>query len=273
MGPSADCSAPICIVVPACSLNSSSQGAPPHPLQDMDVPWQDAAPAEGSAAPQGHAQQSAAGQAGGLPSPEQLIAVYSELQQQGFPSQQVEAALSALPLPAVSLEAALDWLLLHLEASELPKRYAAQGRAAGGNVDVKHKAREAPAEVQEDAAAAAAAAALAQQERQQRQAAEAQRAAQAQRAEEEQRAAEEVKRRAWILQYMQDDDEDEGSHAGSSDVEQEVGSQPVMCCRGDGVSGSSVGGLQHPYMFTCLPACLHACLLLLLLHLCSAGAV
>lgn len=271
MGPSADCSAPICIVVPACSLNSSSQGAPPHPLQDMDVPWQDAAPAEGSAAPQGHAQQSAAGQAGGLPSPEQLIAVYSELQQQGFPSQQVEAALSALPLPAVSLEAALDWLLLHLEASELPKRYAAQGRAAGGNVDVKHKARKAPAEVQEDAAAAAAAAALAQQERQQRQAAEAQRAAQAQRAEEEQRAAEEVKRRAWILQYMQDDDEDEGSHSGSSDVEQEVGSQPVMCCRGDGVSGSSVGASNT---FICLPVCLPACLLAPLAPtLWSAGAV
>ena len=196
------------------------------------MPWQDAAPAEGGAAPPGQAQHSAAGQAGGLPSAEHLIAVYAELQQQGFPSQQVEAALAALPLPAVSLEAALDWLLLHLEASELPKRYAAQGRAAGGSVDVKHKAREAPpAGVQEDAAAAAAAAARAQQELLQRRAEEAQRAAEAQGAEEERRAEEEVKRRAWILQYMQDDDdEEEGSHAGSSDVEQEVGGACCCCC-------------------------------------------
>jgi hypothetical protein len=171
--------------------------------QELDVPWDTASlpPASAAAAPRAPAAPAAQG----APTAEQLLGVYAALQQQhGFRGEQVEAALSALPLGGLSVEAALDWLLLHLQPAELPRRYASQARSgAGGAVDVKHVAREAPAEERQTAAAAGAAAEQERAALEQRRAAEAQRAAEAERAAEEQRAREEQQRRAWILQYME----------------------------------------------------------------------
>lgn len=185
-------------------------------MQGLDLPWQDVAalPAAGAAAAPSPAAGLAGGQGaappGALPSAEHLLAVYASLQQQhGFQAQQVEAALSALPLAAVGVEAALDWLLLHLEAAQLPRRYSSQARTGGGgSVDVKHKARdptpaEAQAQAQAAAQAAAAAAAAAQAELELRRREDAQRAAELERAAAEQRAAEEQQRRSWIMQYME----------------------------------------------------------------------
>lgn len=160
----------------------------------------------------GIASQSAALPASkhGQPSAEQLLAVYAALQHQhGFEARHVEAALSALPLAAISEESALDWLLLHLDSSELPRRYAVSWRLSpSGTVDVKNKAREVtPAEAAAEAAAAAAVAAeqagMAQVELQRRREQDAAQAAEAQRAAEEARAKEEEQRREWIKQYME----------------------------------------------------------------------
>ncbi|PRW58696.1 helicase domain-containing [Chlorella sorokiniana] len=195
-------------------------------LQSLDVPWAEAAPATQAAA--GASQRDTAAPAGGLPSEQQLLELYASLAQQGFEGQHVEAALAALPLPALSLETALDWLLLHLEAAQLPKRYVAQARAAGGSVDVKHVAQapsaaDAAAEQwsQQDAAAAAAAAAAAQAELEAQRAAAAERAAAEAAAAEAARAKEEEQRRAWIMQYMQESSEDESEDGGSSRVDSE----------------------------------------------------
>ncbi|KAI3433652.1 hypothetical protein D9Q98_003461 [Chlorella vulgaris] len=193
-------------------------------LKELDVPW------ETTTLPTaGIASQSAALPASkhGQPSAEQLLAVYAALQHQhGFEARHVEAALSALPLAAISEESALDWLLLHLDSSELPRRYAVSWRLSpSGTVDVKNKAREVtPAEAAAEAAAAAAVAAeqaaMAQVELQRRREQDAAQAAEAQRAAEEARAKEEEQRREWIKQYME---EGSGSEAGSdgSQVEAE----------------------------------------------------
>ena len=185
--------------------------AAPSPAahQSLDVPWADTAPAAQAAAA-GAQQGSTAAAAAALPSEQQLLELYASLAQQGFERKHIEAALSALPLPALSLETALDWLLLHLEAAQLPKRYAGQALAAGGSVDVKHVAQmpssaEAAAQQQseQDAAAAAAAAAAAQAELEAQRAVAAERAKAEAAAAEAARAKEEEQRRAWIMQYMQ----------------------------------------------------------------------
>ena len=122
-----------------------------------------------------------------------------------------------LLLPPLHFPLALG-LLLHLEPSDLPKRYASTQRAgAGGAVDVKHKAREATpqeaaaaeAEAEAEASAAAAAHAAAAAESRRRQEAE---QAAAVKAAEEAKAKEEAQRRAWIMQYAE---------AGSSSEEEE----------------------------------------------------
>lgn len=199
-------------------------------LKDLGVPWHDPTAAAAAAAPGAGGRQQQQGQPPGtaLPSEEQLLQLYSELLRQGFADAHVRAALGALPLAAASLEPALDWLLLHLEPAELPRRYADQSRVgAGGAVDVKNVAREpTPAEreaTEAEAAVAAEAAARAQAELQARQAAEAEARAAEAAAAEAARAAEEEKRRAWILQYSQQDSDDaSGSEAGGSEVEGEV---------------------------------------------------
>lgn len=231
--------------------------APPPPApfarQSLDVPWAEAAPAAQAAA---GGQQGGATAAAGLPSEQQLLDVYASLAQQGFQQEHIEAALSALPLPALSLETALDWLLLHLEGAQLPKRYAAQARAAGGSVDVKHVAQtpsadQAAAEqqAQQDAAVAAAAAAAAQAELDAQRAAAAERAAAEAAAAEAARAQEEEQRRAWIMQYMQESSDSESeSEGGSSRVDSEV--RPAAChggteCALAYMRQSAVGRIVH----------------------------
>lgn len=202
-------------------------------LRELGVPWHDAAaapaaPAPAPGAPRQPGQQPGQPGGAGLPSEEQLLGVYAELLRQGFGETHVRAALGALPPAAASLESALDWLLLHLEPGELPRRYADQSRArAGGPVDVKHVAREPAASeraaAEAEATAAAEAAARAQAELAARQAAEAEARAAEAAAAEAARAAEEQARRAWILQYSQQDSDDgSGSEAGSSQVDGEV---------------------------------------------------
>lgn len=195
------------VACPSCQQNPLPWGSP-RPVQDLDVPWQEAEAPPSAADAGAAAAAAAAAPVGGLPSEESLLEVYASLQRQGFQAEQVEAALFALPLPAVTLETALDWLLLHLEASQLPKRYAAQGRAgAGGAVDVKHRAREAaPADAaatEQQQAAEAAAAEAARRAAEEARRAEERRAAEEAKRAEAQRAKEEEQRRSWILQYAQ----------------------------------------------------------------------
>lgn len=193
------------------------------------MPWQDAAPPAAAARLPHNGQQQWQAGGGALPSEEQLLGVYTALLRQGFQTVQVEDALSTLPLPAVTLESALDWLLLHLDASDLPRHYATQGgrAGAGGSVDVRHKARELPPEqaaavAQAAAAQAAEDAARAEAELEERRAADAARQAAEAAAAEAKAAAEEQQRRAWIMQYAQWSDDGSVSEAGSSEVEGEV---------------------------------------------------
>lgn len=86
---------------------------------------------------------------------EAIAATYRGLQALGFHAADIEAALEQLPLAGVSQEAALDWLLLHLEPSQLPRRFAGQARQAAAAVDVRLRANEQPGWGGEAAAAAA----------------------------------------------------------------------------------------------------------------------
>ena len=67
------------------------------------MPWQDEATALPTAGGSGCTTGAAA-----LPSEEQLLGIYAELAAQGFQRRHVEGALGALPLPAITLETALD---------------------------------------------------------------------------------------------------------------------------------------------------------------------
>eukprot|EP00850_Spirogloea_muscicola_P015823 SM000124S25955 [mRNA] locus=s124:410023:420711:+ [translate_table: standard] len=58
------------------------------------------------------------------------LAAYEALAREGFSPASIEAALSSLPPRNISLEAALDWLCLHLAADELPIKFSA-GVTAG----------------------------------------------------------------------------------------------------------------------------------------------
>ncbi len=264
--PCAAAHAACCLGAHACCVAAHVQPSvspPLPPRQSLDVPWAEAVPAAQAAA--GGGQREGASSAGALPSEQQLMDVYASLAQQGFERQHIEGTLSALPLPALSLETALDWLLLHLEAAQLPKRYAAQARAAGGSVDVRHVAQQAPSaaaeaadeqQSQQDAAAAAAAAAAAQAELEAQRAAAAERAAAEAAAAEAARAKEEEQRRAWIMQYMQESSEDE-SEDGSSRVDSEV--RWVLACRlwlcQDSVGSLQVTGWLARLLVPCLSCC------------------
>jgi hypothetical protein len=57
---------------------------------------------------------------------------YEKLLEYGFKSEQVQQALTALPLGSADQDAALNWLCLHLPAAELPQRFAGRNRAAAG---------------------------------------------------------------------------------------------------------------------------------------------
>lgn len=64
-------------------------------------------------------------------SEEFLIDVYLSLIDRGFSPSQIEGALSALPVQNITLNSTLDWLLLHLDGSELPSKFAASSRPRG----------------------------------------------------------------------------------------------------------------------------------------------
>jgi len=158
-------------------------------------------------------------------------AVYLTLHQQGFERAHIEAALTALPsLASVDVATALDWLLLHLEATELPRGYVDNSRARGP-VELRHKATqpqgegEAQAQERRRREAEAAKAAAAAEKVAAEAAAAAAREADRKRAEEEEKTS----RRAWILQYAAESSSDEsdgqseqggGSSAEGSVVEE-----------------------------------------------------
>ena len=151
---------------------------------------------------------------------EQICDIYKALAGQGFAVHDVERALLALPLHTIAIGSALDWLLLHLDRSDLPKQYADQVQNYG-EVELRHKAAETSAQKVETSAAAAKAAAAAAAEKAAAEkveadgkaaaAAVAAAEAEAKRKADEER--EQASRRAWILQYADDssDDEEESS--------------------------------------------------------------
>lgn len=168
------------------------------------------------AAAQPEAASSSAAPAAALPR-EAVVArlheAYAALLAHGFQRAQVERALSALPPAAATTDAALDWLLLHLDTGELPRRFVDGGRALGP-VELKHRGLEVTAAERAQRAA---------QQAKERTAAPpppapaAPTAEQAARhAEEESRAAQE--RRAWVMQYMDNSEssEDESGASGAS---------------------------------------------------------
>ena len=63
---------------------------------------------------------------------QQYMQTYEKLLEYGFKSEQVQQALTALPLGSADQDAALNWLCLHLPAVELPQRFAGSNRGATG---------------------------------------------------------------------------------------------------------------------------------------------
>lgn len=130
--------------------------------------------------------------------------------------------MNALPPQCLSTEAALDWLLFELSKDQLPKQYAEEIQTTGG-VELKQYARKerelkqtpesqlSEAEEAEERAAAAQAAAAAKAAAEKAAARQAQERAEA---EEKEKAA----RRAWILQYAaeSEDEDDSGSEASAA---------------------------------------------------------
>ena len=174
-----------------------------------------------------------------------LEELFCELERQGFGQAHVESAMSSvarsaaaaaptLATPggslsqALTLEAALDWLLLHLAPAELPRRYAAQAasrRPTADAIDVKLRASElrpgAAAAASRDAGAAAEAAAEAARLAEERRAAAEREAEHAGQAAARREAEEAAERKRWILQQQMASD---SSSAGSSSGDEvEVG--------------------------------------------------
>ncbi|GAB4817860.1 hypothetical protein N2152v2_004906 [Parachlorella kessleri] len=175
-----------------------------------------------------HGDVGAAGAQAGISAAEaiqRVASAYQALQGQGFHSGDIEDALEQLPLATLSEEAALDWLLLHLEPARLPRRYADQSRhaAAGGAVDVKLRAErkgrgaDGGADGEERLAGELTRAEQQRQREQDEQKREAAQQEEARRRREQQEMEEREKtdRRAWIMQYMDNSDSEEGSQAGS----------------------------------------------------------
>lgn len=145
----------------------------------------------------------------------QICDIYKSLTAQGFVPHHVERALQALPLYSIAVGSALDWLLLHLDRSDLPKQYADQVQNLG-EVELRHKATATAAKLEASqvealkvAAAAEAKRVAAERAEQERKAAVAAKEAEAQRKADEEK--EKAARRAWILQYADDSSDDETS--------------------------------------------------------------
>ncbi|CAL8464644.1 g4179 [Coccomyxa elongata] len=78
---------------------------------------------------------------------EELARVYDTMLGHGFKKEHVQQALQSLAGGDISEEAVLDWLCLHLDPADMPRRFAgaAQSRAAAAGIKIVAKANEAAA--------------------------------------------------------------------------------------------------------------------------------
>ena len=212
-------------VSPTAALSTTTLcGHRPHAPLPPPLSWVQNLDTGAAAHSEASSSSAAAAAAAALPR-EAVVArlhdVYAALLAHGFQRGQVERALGALPPATATTDAALDWLLLHLDSGELPKRFVDGGRALGP-VELKHRGQEVTAaeraqraaqqaEERGQAAAAAppAAAALTAQQA-------------AKKAEEESRAAQE--RRAWVMQYMDNSSESSGTESDDASAASSPGS-------------------------------------------------
>ena len=132
-----------------------------------------------------------------------MLKIYDELYRQGFSKDVIQRVLTVLPAQSLCVEAALDWLLLHVEAKDLPNKYAEQIKVKG-EAEILHKAHESQkikykndnkaglqvvSEEEEDAAVDQGRAVILEEQ---------------QRKEKEKEEQEKASRRAWILQYAEE---------------------------------------------------------------------
>ncbi|BDA49474.1 Putative ATP-dependent RNA helicase DHX57 at C-terminar half [Coccomyxa sp. Obi] len=145
---------------------------------------------------------------------EELAQVYDTMLGHGFKKEHVQQALQSLAGGNISEEAVLDWLCLHVDPADLPRRFAgaAQSRAAAAGIKVVAKADEAAAAARREQARKAQELQTAWQPPQKPAAKAAPKVDAAALAREKQKA------RDWILQYAVEDSESDGE--GSQGEEQ-----------------------------------------------------
>ncbi|CAK0787622.1 hypothetical protein CVIRNUC_010844 [Coccomyxa viridis] len=156
----------------------------------------------------------------GIPaSVDDIAEAYDALLAHGFQHKQIQDAMQAQAGGDMSEEALLDWLCLHVDAADLPKRFVGESvsRKAAAGVKVMAKADEQRAaqrrEASEEGEPAWRAAQLAAQ-------AKPAPAAPAPRKEREKTEREKQSTRDWILQYAQEDSgSDNGSKQGEDAIE------------------------------------------------------